>query len=144
MNYIFYLMIILVSLINPVFSLQEKSLTTVYKTISFSLILVVFFTSVFFYSQYKNKTLSPVIYDTLKNDLNCDIKKSEFILEENYPLDLMLFFSDKVKPDYFSDCQIELRFSSFNKMPIEDSNSINKTILDMTTKSFININFNKL
>ncbi len=143
-NYIFYLMIILVSLINPVFSLQEKSLTTVYKTISFSLILVVFFTSVFFYSQYKNKTLSPVIYDTLKNDLNCDIKKSEFILEENYPLDLMLFFSDKVKPDYFSDCQIELKFSSLDTMPIEDSDSINKTILDMTTKSFININFNKL
>ena len=144
MNYIFYLMIILVSLINPVFSLQGKSLTTVYKTISFSLILVVFFTSVFFYSQYKNKTLSPVIYDTLKNDLNCDIKKSEFILEENYPLDLMLFFSDKVKPDYFSDCQIEFKFSSLDTMPIENSDSINKTILDMTTKSFININFNKL
>ena len=143
-NYIFYLMIILVSLINPVFSLQKKSLTTVYKTISFSLILVVFFTSVFFYSQYKNKTLSPVIYDTLKNDLNCDIKKSEFILEENYPLDLMLFFSDKVKPDYFSDCQIEFKFSSLDTMPIEDGDSINKTILDMTTKSFININFNKL
>ncbi len=131
-------------MINPIFSLQEKSLTTVYKTISFSLILVVFFTSVFFYSQYKNKTLSPVIYDTLKNDLNCDIKKSEFILEENYPLDLMLFFSDKVKPDYFSDCQIEFKFSSLDTMPIEDSDSINKTILDMTTKSFININFNKL
>ncbi len=144
MNYIFYLLIILVSLINPVFSLQERSLTAVYKIISFSLILVVFFTSVFFYSQYMNKTLSPVIYDTLKNDLNCDIKKSEFILEENYPLDLMLFFSDKVKPDYFSDCQIELRFSSLDTMPIEDSDSINKTILDMTTKSYININFNKL
>ena len=83
-------------------------------------------------------------YDTLKNDLNCDIKKSEFILEENYPLDLMLFFSDKVKPDYFSDCQIELKFSSLDTMPIEDSDSINKTMLDMTTKSFININFNKL
>ncbi len=144
MNYFFYLLITLVSLINPVFSVQERSLTEVYKTISFSLILVVFFTSVFFYSQYNNKTLSSVIYDTLKNDLNCDIKKSEFILNDNYPLDLMLFFSDKVKPDYFSDCQIELRFSSFNKMPIEDSDSINKTILDMTTKSFININFNKL
>ena len=88
--------------------------------------------------------MSPVIYDTLKNDLNCDIKKSEFILEENYPLDLMLFFSDKVKPDYFSDCQIELKFSSLDTMQIEDSDSINKTILDMTTKSFININFNKL
>ena len=144
MNYIFYLLIILLSLINPVFSLQERSLTAVYKTISFSLILVVFLTSVFFYSQYKNKTLSPVIYDTLKNDLNCDIKKSEFILEENYPLDLMLFFSDKVKPDYFSDCQIELKFSSLDSIPIENSDSINKTILDMTTKSFININFNKL
>ncbi len=144
MNYIFYLLIILVSLINPVFSVQERSLTAVYKTISFSLILVVFLTSVFFYSQYKNKTLSPVIYDTLKNDLNCDIKKSEFILEENYPLDLMLFFSDKVKPDYFSDCQIELKFSSIDSMPIEESDSINKTILDITTKSFININFNKL
>ena len=56
----------------------------------------------------------------------------------------MLFFSDKVKPDYFSDCQIELKFSSLDTMQIEDSDSINKTILDMTTKSFININFNKL
>ena len=143
-NYIFYLLIILASLINPVFSLQERSLTAVYKTISFSLILIVFFSSFFFYSQYKNKTLSPVIYDTLKNDLNCDIKQSEFILEENYPLDLMLFFSDKVKPDYFSDCQIELRFSSLDTTPLDDSGSINKTILDMTTKSYININFNKL
>tara|TARA_Y100000992_G_C21179033_1_gene449792 strand:- start:452 stop:886 length:435 start_codon:yes stop_codon:yes gene_type:complete len=144
MNYFFYFLIILASLINPVFSWQGKSLTAVYKTISFSLILVVIFTSVFFLSQYNNKRLSPVIYDTLKNDLNCDIKKSEFILEENYPLDLMLFFSDKVKPNYFSECQIELKFSSLDIIPIEDSDSINKTILDLTTKSLININFNKL
>ena len=144
MNYIFYFLIILSSLINPVFSWQEKSLTAVYKSISFSLILVVIFTSVFFLSQYNNKRLSPVIYDTLKNDLNCDIKKSEFILEENYPLDFMLFFSDKVKPNYFSECQIELKFSSLDIIPIEDSDSINKTILDLTTKSLININFNKL
>ena len=111
---------------------------------SFSLILVVSFTSLFYIFQYNNKRLSHVIYDTLKNDLNCDINKSEFILEENYPIDLMLFFSDKVKPDYFSECQIELKFSSLDTMPIEDTYSINKTILDLRTKSYININFNKL
>tara|TARA_Y100000816_G_scaffold287320_1_gene269809 strand:+ start:30 stop:1520 length:1491 start_codon:yes stop_codon:yes gene_type:complete len=143
-NYIFYFFIILASLINPAFSFQEKSLTAVYKIMTFSLILVVSFTSVLFLSQYNNKRLSPVIYDTLKNDYNCDIKKSEFILDENYPLDFMLFFSDKVKPDYFSECQIELKFSSLDIIPIEDSASINKTILDLTTKSYININFNKL
>ena len=143
-NYIFYFLIILASLINPIFSLQEKSLTSIYKIMSFSLILVVSFTSLFYLFQYNNKRLSHVIHDTLKNDLNCDINKSEFILEENYPIDLMLFFSDKVKPDYFSECQIELKFSSLDTMPIEDTYSINKTILDLRTKSYININFNKL
>ena len=143
-NYIFYFAIIVASLINPVFSLQEKSLTAVYRIMSFSLILIVSFTFVFFLSQYNNKRLSPIIYDTLKNDLNCDMKKTEFILEENYPLDFMLFFSDKVDPDYFAECQIELKFSSLDTISIEDSDSINKTILDLTSKSFININFNKL
>ena len=143
-NYIFYCSIILASLINPVFSLQKKSMTAAYKTISFSLILVLSFSLIFFYSQYKPQTLSFVIPDALVNDLNCDIKKTEFILEQNYPLDLMLFFSDKVDPDYFSDCQIALTFSSLDSTPIEDSDTINKTILDLTSKSYINLNIKKL
>ena len=56
----------------------------------------------------------------------------------------MLFFGDKVKPDYFSECVIELKFSSLDSTPIDDSKSLNKTILDLTTKSYININFKKL
>ncbi len=143
-NYFFYSLIILASLINPIFSLQKKSITAVYKTISFSLILILFFSIIFFYSQYMSKTLSFVISDTLENELNCDIQKTELILEENYPLDLMLFFSDKVNPDYFSDCQIALKFSSIDVIPIDDNEAINKTILDLTSKSYINLNFKKL
>tara|TARA_B100000989_G_scaffold127783_1_gene94899 strand:- start:284 stop:562 length:279 start_codon:yes stop_codon:yes gene_type:complete len=90
------------------------------------------------------KTLSFIISDTIENDVNCDIQKTEFILEEGYPLDLMIFFSDKVDPDYFSDCQIVLTFSSLDSTPIEDSDAINKTILDLTSKSYINLNFKKL
>ena len=91
-----------------------------------------------------SKILSFVIPDTLVNDLNCDIQKTELILEEDYPLDLMLFFSDKVDPDYFSDCQIVLTFSPLDNTLINDSESINKTILDLTSKSYINLNFKKL
>ena len=143
-NYLFYSSIILASLINPIFSLQKKSITAVYKTISFSLILSLFFSMIFFYSQYMSKTLSFVIPDTLVNELNCDIQKTEFILEKDHPLDLMLFFSDKIDPDYFSDCQIALTFSSIDSTPIDDRDAINKTILDLTSKSYINLNFKKL
>ncbi len=143
-NYLFYSSIIVASLINPIFSLQKKSLTAVYKIISFSLILSLFFSIIFFYSQYMSKILSFVIPDILLNELNCDIQKTEFILEEDYPLDLMLFFSDKVDPDYFSDCQIVLTFSSIDSTPIDDGDTINKTILDLTSKSYINLNFKKL
>tara|TARA_B100000989_G_scaffold282773_1_gene248136 strand:+ start:97 stop:672 length:576 start_codon:yes stop_codon:yes gene_type:complete len=143
-NYLFYGSIILASLINPVFSLQKKSITAVYKTISFSLILSLFFSIIFFYSQYMSKTLSFIIPDALVNELNCDIQKTEFILEDDYPLDLMLFFSDKVDPDYFSNCKIELKFSSLDSTPIDDSDTINKTILDLASKSYINLNLKKL
>ena len=56
----------------------------------------------------------------------------------------MLFFSDKIDPDYFSDCQIALTFSSIDSTPIDDREAINKTILDLTSKSYINLNFKKL
>ena len=91
-----------------------------------------------------SKTLSFVIPDTLVNEFNCDIQKTEFILEKDHPLDLMLFFSDKIGPDYFSDCQIALTFSSIDSTPIDDRDAINKTILDLTSKSYINLNFKKL
>ena len=143
-NFVFYFSIILASLFNPIFSLGKSSIIAVNKTISFSLILVSSLSLIFFYSQYKSKNLNSVIYDTLDNDLNCDIQETEFIIKEDYPLDLMLFFGDKVKPDYFSECVIEIKFSSLDNTPIDDSKSLNKTILDLTTKSYININFKKL
>ncbi len=143
-NYLFYSSIILASLINPIFSLQQKSITALYKTISFSLILSLFFSIIFFYYQYMPKTLSFVIPDTLENEIKCDIQKTEFILEDVYPLDLMFYFSDKIDPDYFSDCQIALTFSSLDSTPIEDIDTINKTILDLSSKSYINLNLKKL
>tara|TARA_E500000331_G_C16891217_1_gene554832 strand:- start:144 stop:422 length:279 start_codon:yes stop_codon:yes gene_type:complete len=90
------------------------------------------------------KTLSFVIPDTLENEIKCDIQKTEFILEDVYPLDLMFYFSDKIDPDYFSDCQVALTFSSLDSTPIEDIDSINKTILDLSSKSYINLNLKKL
>ena len=72
-NYLFYSSIILASFINPIFSLQKKSITALYKTISFSLILSLFFSMIFFYSQYMSKTLSFVISDTLVNELNLSL-----------------------------------------------------------------------
>ena len=42
------------------------------------------------------------------------------------------------------ECNIQLTFTSLTDLPIDDINSVNKTILDLNKKSFININFKKL
>ena len=42
------------------------------------------------------------------------------------------------------ECNIQLTITSLTDLPINDINSVNKTILDLNQKSFININFKKL
>ena len=44
---------------------------------------------------------------------------------------------------YFPDCEIELDFTNLDKTPIDNPSSINKTLLDLNQKSFINVNFIK-
>ena len=61
----------------------------------------------------------------------------------HYLAAISLYFSKNLNPTYFPDCEIELSFNSLNEAPIDNPSSINKTLLDLNQKSFINVNFIK-
>ena len=65
------------------------------------------------------------------------------IIENESPL-LSLYFEDNIYLNFEPECNIQLTFTSLTDLPINDINSVNKTVLDLTQKSFININFKKL
>ena len=91
-----------------------------------------------------SRNLLVVVSQTIENDLKCSIEKSKLrIIENKSPL-LSLYFEDNIYLNFEPECNIQLTFTSLTDLPINDINSVNKTVLDLTQKSFININFKKL
>ena len=74
--------------------------------------------------------------------MSCDLEKTQITLNHENPA-ISLYFSKNLNPTYFPDCEIELSFTSLNEAPIDNPSSINKTLLDLNQKSFINVNFIK-
>ncbi len=143
-NYLFYGVIILFSLLNPVFFIHGQSIIEIHKTALFSSITIVFLSACFFYYQYSDQLLPNVITQTLENDLNCPIKVSKLELNDKSPSLISLYFEKNIYPDFDPNCNIQLTFTSLNDLPINDIKSVNKTILDLNQNSFINVNFKKL
>jgi hypothetical protein len=82
------------------------------------------------------------ISETITNDLSCDLEKTQITSNDDNPA-ISLYFSQNLNPTYFPDCEIELSFTGLNEAPIDNPSSINKTLLDLNQKSFINVNFIK-
>ncbi len=143
-NYLFYGVIILFSLFNPVFFLQSQSIIEIHKTALFSFITIVSLSGGFFYYQYNDQLLSNVITKTLESDLNCSTEETKLEINDKSPSLISLYFEENIYPDFKPKCTIQLTFTPLNDLPIDDIKSINKTILDLNQKSFININFKKL
>jgi hypothetical protein len=72
------------------------------------------------------------------------MEKSKLKVNENKSPLLSLYFEDNIYLNFEPECNIQLTFTSLTDLPINDINSVNKTILDLNKKSFININFKKL
>ena len=143
LNYFFYAIIVIICFINPAFSLQSQIFVESYKTIIFSFLLLLSISLCFFSVNYQNKFLHTGISETIANDLSCDLEKTQIISNLEIPA-ISLYFSDNLNPTYvFPDCEIELSFTNLEEAPIDNSSSINKTLLDLNQKSFINVNFIK-
>ena len=142
LNYFFYALIVIVCFINPAFSLQSQLFVESYKTIIFSFLLLLSISLGFFAVNYQNQFLHLGISETITNDFSCDLEKTQIISNQENPA-ISLYFSKNLNPTYFPDCEIELSFTSLNEAPIDNPSSINKTLLDLNEKSFINVNFIK-
>ena len=142
LNYFFYALIVIICFINPAFSLQSQLFVESYKTIIFSFLLLFSISLGFFAVNYQNQFLHIGISETITNDLSCNLEKTQIISNQESPT-ISLYFSKYLNPTYFPDCEIELSFNSLNEAPIDNHSSINKTLLDLNQKSFINVNFIK-
>ena len=142
LNYIFYALIVIIGFINPAFSLQSQLFVESYKIIIFSFLLLLSISLSFFVINYQNQFLHIGISETIINDLSCDLEKTQITSNHENPV-ISLYFSKNLNPTYFPDCEIELSFSNLNEAPIDNPSSINKTLLDLNKKSFINVNFIK-
>ena len=141
-NYLFYALIVIISLVNPAFSMQSQLFVESYKIIAFSFLLLLSISLSFFAINYQSKFLHKGIAQTITDDLSCDLDKTEIISNLENPT-ISLYFPKNLKPTYFPDCEIELAFTSLDETPIDNTSSINKTLLDLNQKSFINVNFIK-
>ena len=141
-NYLFYALIVIISLVNPAFSMQSQLFVESYKIIAFSFLLLLSISLSFFAINYQSKFLHKGIAQTITDDLSCDLDKTEIISNLENPT-ISLYFPKNLKPTYFPDCEIELALTSLDETPIDNPSSINKTLLDLNQKSFINVNFIK-
>ena len=142
LNYIFYALILIIGFINPAFSLQSQLFVESYKTIIFSFLLLLSISLSFFVINYQNQFLHIGISETITNELSCDLEKTQITSNHESPA-ISLYFSKNLNPTYFPECEIELSFTSLDEAPIDNPSSINKTLLDLNQKSFINVNFIK-
>ena len=141
-NYFFYAIILIICFINPAFSMQSQSFVESYKTIIFSFLILISISLSFLNFNYQNKFLHLGIAQTIIDDLSCELQKTQIISNLEIP-SLSLYFPKNLNPTYFPDCVIELSITSLDKAPIDNPSSINKTLLDLNQKSFINVNFIK-
>ncbi len=141
-NYLFYALIVIICFVNPAFSLQSQLFVDSYKIINFSFLMLISISLSFFTINYQSKFLHKGIAQTISNDLSCDLDKTEIISNLENPA-ISLYFPKNLKPTYFPECEIELVFTSLDETPIDNPLSINKTLLDLNQKSFINVNFIK-
>ena len=141
-NYFFYALIVIICFINPAFSMYLQPFVESYKTIIFSFLMLITISLTFFIVNYQNLFLHIGITQTITNDLSCDLERTQISLNLDNPA-ISLYFPKNLKPAYFPDCEIVLAITSLDEAPIDNPSSINKTLLDLNQKSFINVNFIK-
>ena len=142
LNYFFYALVLFIGILNPAFSLQTQPFVESYKAIIVSFLLLLSISLGFLHLNYHNKFLHMGIASTIAKDLSCKLENTQIIANQEIPA-IKIYFFKNISPSYFPDCEIEILFTSIEDTPIDNPSSINKTLLDLNQKSFINVNFIK-
>ena len=142
LNYFFYALVLFIGILNPAFSLQTQPFVESYKAIIVSFLLLLSISLGFLHLNYHNKFLHMGIASTIAKDLSCDLENTQIISNQQMPA-MKIYFFKNISPSYFPDCEIEILFTSIEDTPIDNPSSINKTLLDLNQKSFMNVNFIK-
>jgi hypothetical protein len=142
LNYFFYALILVICILNPAFSFQTQPFAESYKAIIVSFLLLLTVSLGFLHFNYHNKFLHVGVASTIAQDLSCDLNNTQITSNQENPA-IKTYFFNNISPTYFPDCEIELIFTSVEDAPIDNPSSINKTLLDLNQKSFINVNFIK-
>ena len=100
-NYLFYALIVIISLVNPAFSMQSQLFVESYKIIAFSFLLLLSISLSFFAINYQNKFLHKGIAQTITDDLSCDLDKTEIVSNLEHPT-ISLYFAKNLKTYVFS------------------------------------------
>ena len=144
LNYIFYVALILVGLINPFFFFEKQSSVEVLKISLFSIYLNALLLLTFVFFQYKDHFTETVINTSIEKDFNCKLETTKIIIE-NINLNLSLSYLEYNGNIYINNsCKILIKLSSLDTIPIDNQESLNKTVLDLQLKKFININLSKI
>lgn len=142
-NFIFYLLIVFLSLINPFFIFEKQKIVSAHKVIIFSIMSIMTVSSVFFYHQYHHQLLHRTVPLALLDDFQCDIETTKISSKDNLHA-ISSHFYENMYSDINELCHVELSFTSLTDLPINDINSVNKTILSINQKLFLNLNIKKL
>ena len=144
LNYILYVALILVGLINPFFFFEKQSSVEVLKISLFSIYLNALLLLTFIFFQYKDRYTDTVINASIEKDLNCKLESTKIFIE-NINLNIPPgYLEDSSKININNSCTIMIKLSSLDAIPIDNQESFNKTVLDLQLKKFININLSKI
>ena len=139
-SYLYYVSMTIPLILNPIFFKNNQSLLNIVKLSSISSSLLVLITIMNLNYMHKNIWIADGIEEFINKNYECDRNYNLNITGINEP-SLIFEFYENFKPS--SNCEIQVRASELNDMPIDNTNSTNKTFFNYSNGKKINLNFSK-
>ena len=126
--------------LNPIFFKNNQSLLNIIKLLSLSSSFLVLITVLNLVFIHKNLWIADGIKDFVNSQYECSDDYNINIDGINEP-SLMFTFYENFKLE--SNCNIYIKASELNDIPIDNTNSTNKTFFNYSNGKKINLNFSK-
>ncbi len=140
LSYLYYVSMTIPLILNPIFFKNNQSLLNIVKLSSISSSLLVLITIINLNFMHKNIWIADGIEEFINTNYECDRNYNLNITGINEP-SLIFEFYENLKST--SNCEIRVRASELNDMPIDNTNSTNKTFFNYSNGKKINLNFSK-
>ena len=139
-SYIYYGLMVIPLVLNPIFFKNNQSLMNIVKLSSLSSSFLVFITVLNLVFIHKNLWIADGIKDFVNSHYGCGEDYNINIIGINEP-SLLFTFYENFKLE--SNCNIYIKASELNDIPIDNTNSTNKTFFNYSNGKKINLNFSK-